>query len=89
MPTAGWEVVPRSAFGGGPPRVTAGDHGSDPSQPDMHGIFYAAGPGIASGRTLGAVEQVDVYALICRLLGLEPAPNDGVWPRIADALATP
>lgn len=52
--------------------VVAGDHGSDPSHPDMHGIFYAAGPGITPGRVLGAVEQVDVYALMCQLLGIQP-----------------
>jgi hypothetical protein len=87
VPTAGWQVVPRAAAGGEAPRISAGDHGADPSHPDMHGIFYAAGPGIAAGRVLGAVEQVDVYALICRLLGVEPAANDGVWARIAGAVA--
>ncbi len=86
VPSAGWEVVPRAAFDGGAPRVIAGDHGYDPSNPDMHGIFYAAGPGIASGRTIGAVEQVDIYALMCRLLGLQLAANDGVWDRIAPAV---
>jgi predicted AlkP superfamily pyrophosphatase or phosphodiesterase len=85
MPSAGWEVVPRSAFAGGGPRINAGDHGFDPSNSDMHGIFYAAGPGVAPGRSLGAVEQVDIYALVCRLLGIEPAPNDGVWDRVASA----
>jgi predicted AlkP superfamily pyrophosphatase or phosphodiesterase len=86
MPSAGWEVMPRSAFTKDGPRINAGDHGFDPTHPDMHGIFYAAGPGIARGRTIGAVEQVDVYALLCRLLGIEPAPNDGVWERIAGAI---
>jgi predicted AlkP superfamily pyrophosphatase or phosphodiesterase len=85
VPSSGWEVVPRSASGGTPP-ISAGDHGFEPSSPDMHGIFYAAGPGIAQGRAIGAVEQVDVYALMCRLLGIEPAANDGVWDRIARAV---
>jgi predicted AlkP superfamily pyrophosphatase or phosphodiesterase len=85
LPAPGWEVLPRSAFTGGAPRINAGDHGFDPAHPDMHGIFYAAGPGIARGRAIGAVEQVDVYALLCRLLGIAPAPNDGVWDRIAGA----
>lgn len=83
VPSSGWEVVTRAAAAGAPPRVIAGDHGYEPSNPDMHGILYAAGPGIASGRTIGAVEQVDIYALVCRLLGIEPAPHDGVWERIA------
>jgi predicted AlkP superfamily pyrophosphatase or phosphodiesterase len=87
VPSPGWQVVPRSLPDGEPPRIQAGDHGWDPSHPDMHGLLYAAGPGIAVGRTLGAVEQVDVYALLCRLLGVEPAPNDGVWARVAGALA--
>ncbi len=86
VPSAGWEVVPRAVFDGGEPRVIAGDHGFDPAHPDMHGIFYAAGPGIARGVELGAIEQVDIYALMCRLLGIEPAPNDGVWERVAGAL---
>jgi hypothetical protein len=83
VPSVGWEVVPRADFKDGAPRVVAGDHGFEPFHPDMHGIFYAAGPDTASGRTVGAVEQVDVYALMCHLLGIEPAPNDGVWERIA------
>lgn len=87
VPTAGWEVIPRSLPGGGSPRFIAGDHGGDPSHPDMHGIFYAAGPDIAVGAVLDSVEQVDVYALACRLLGLEPAPHDGVWDRMAGAYA--
>ena len=86
VPSVGWEVLPRTLRDGSAPHVVAGDHGFDPSAPDMHGIFYAAGPGLATGRTLGAVEQVDVYALLCHLLGLEPAPNDGVWERIAGAV---
>ena len=59
-------------------RVTfrQGQHGWDPRLPAMHGIFLAAGPGIAAGVTLPAVEAVDVYPLIAHLLGLTPA--DGV-----------
>jgi hypothetical protein len=86
-PAVGWEVVPRAVFDEGASRVIAGDHGFDPANPDMHGIFYAAGPGIARGVQLQAVEQVDVYALVCRLLGIEPAANDGVWQRVSGAVS--
>jgi len=90
VPTAGWEVVPRSRFEGGRPSVIAGDHGADPmTNPDMHGIFYAMGPDITRGVTLESIEQVDIYDLMCRLLGLDPAPNDGVWDRISGALRKP
>ncbi len=51
-----------------------GMHGWDPHLPEMHGIFLAAGPGIAAGVTLPPVEAVDVYPLVSRLLGLTPHP---------------
>ncbi len=86
-PAVGWEVVPRAVVDEGASRMIAGDHGFDPAHPDMHGIFYAAGPGIARGVQLQAVEQVDIYALVCRLLGIEPAANDGVWQRVSGAVS--
>ncbi len=51
-----------------------GMHGWDPHLPEMHGIFLAAGPGIAAGVTLPPVEAVDVYPLVAHLLGLTPHP---------------
>ena len=57
---------------GSPP---AGMHGWDPTLPEMHGIFLAAGPGIAAGVRLAAVEAVDVYPLVTHLLGLAPPPD--------------
>jgi predicted AlkP superfamily pyrophosphatase or phosphodiesterase len=88
VPDAGWEAVPRLAaetnWGGR--GLIPGNHGQDPKHPDMHGIFYAMGPDIAGNPDLGAVEQVDLYNLMCRLLGIEPATNDGVWERVEGAL---
>ena len=65
---AGMGMV-RLAPGSTPP---AGMHGWDPTLPEMHGIFLAAGPGIASSVTLPTVDAVDVYPLVARLLGLTP-----------------
>ena len=53
----------------------SGMHGWDPTLPRMHGIFLAAGPGIAAGVTLPAVDAVDVYPLMTHLLGLSPNPE--------------
>ena len=52
----------------------AGMHGWDPTLPAMHGIFFAAGPGIEVGVTLPPVEAVGVYPLVAHLLGLTPSP---------------
>ena len=82
-PDAGWEVLPRR---GGPPRVVPGDHGQDPSHPSVQGIFYAAGPDLREGVTIPAIEQVDIYNLMARLLRLDPAPNDGDASRVLGLL---
>lgn len=57
-----------------PPR---GAHGYDPAERDMHGIFVAAGPSFKKGITTPPLDNVDVYPLLARLLGVPPAPNDG------------
>ena len=74
-PDAGWEVVPRAVLDGG--RAVVGDHGQDPSHPDMHGIFIAAGPAFKAGAALERVPGVDIYNILAAPMGMEPAPNDG------------
>lgn len=55
----------------------AGDHGYDPSLPNMRGIFIAHGPEFRRGVELPEVESVHLYNLMCAVLRLAPAPNDG------------
>lgn len=57
--------------------VTPGVHGYDNNEPDMQAIFYANGPSFRQGITIPAFSNVHVYELLCSLLGLTPAPNDG------------
>jgi len=55
-----------------------GDHGWAPEAEGMHGIFLACGPGLPTGRKIGAVEAVDVYPLMMAILGLPIThPIDG------------
>ncbi|TNE51083.1 MAG: alkaline phosphatase family protein [Bacteroidetes bacterium] len=56
-----------------------GTHGFDPGAcTDMYGIFYANGPQIEPGSQLPAFENVHIYPLVARLLGLSsPADIDG------------
>ncbi|MDF9831511.1 ectonucleotide pyrophosphatase/phosphodiesterase [Parabacteroides sp. PF5-6] len=58
------------------PRYAA-THGYDNLAPEMQAIFYAAGPSFKKGERVGAIPNVNLYLLICNLLNLEPAPNDG------------
>ncbi|MGC4053544.1 MAG: ectonucleotide pyrophosphatase/phosphodiesterase [Paludibaculum sp.] len=61
-----------------------GMHGYDPEKyRDMRGILIGVGPAFQSGKTAEAALTVDVFPLLCRLLGLAP-PNhlDGDGARV-------
>ncbi|MDR2968092.1 MAG: ectonucleotide pyrophosphatase/phosphodiesterase [Tannerellaceae bacterium] len=55
----------------------AATHGYDNYAPEMEAIFYAAGPSFKKGARVQTIPNVNLYLLICNLLNLEPAPNDG------------
>ncbi|MCU0370165.1 MAG: ectonucleotide pyrophosphatase/phosphodiesterase, partial [Bacteroidales bacterium] len=56
---------------------SAGAHGYNPYNTDMHAIFYAKGPAFKKGYIHPIFENTNIYPLICYILGIEPAPVDG------------
>ena len=59
-------------------RLKPGDHGWDPSNEAMHGIFLASGPALPQGRVVGEVSAVEIYPLMLELLQIDaPAPAPG------------
>jgi predicted AlkP superfamily pyrophosphatase or phosphodiesterase len=74
----GWHVAaarpPQSAAPA--PRI-GGAHGYAPWHRDMQGLFVAAGPRIRPGLVVPAFENIHVYELLCAVLGITPADNDG------------
>lgn len=62
--------------------LPAGVHGSDNANPLMNGIFYAIGPDFKTGYAAPQLYNIDVYELLCRLLEIAPAHNDGHIERI-------
>jgi predicted AlkP superfamily pyrophosphatase or phosphodiesterase len=50
--------------------VTPGKHGFDPVNPDMHSTFLAWGPQFKNGMTIPSFENVNVYPLVAKILGL-------------------
>lgn len=55
-----------------------GVHGFDPEViPDMQGIFYAQGPNIKQGVTVKPFQNIHVYPLIVKILGLPLPAVDG------------
>ncbi|XP_039260497.2 ectonucleotide pyrophosphatase/phosphodiesterase family member 7-like [Styela clava] len=54
-----------------------GDHGYDNDLEKMRASYYSIGPSFKKGITVEGFESVNIYPLMCHLLGLEPAPNNG------------
>lgn len=52
-------------------RISPGAHGFDPAIQEMQASFYAWGPHFKKGKTIAPFENIHVYPLVCRLLGLE------------------
>lgn len=65
-------------------------HGYDPSIPEMHGIFYAWGAGVAQGKEIVQLDIIDVHPTVMHLLGLQPGkPVDGKVVTEALAVSAP
>jgi predicted AlkP superfamily pyrophosphatase or phosphodiesterase len=54
-----------------------GAHGYDNHAPEMNAVFIASGPSIAKGAALPLFDNVHVYPLLARLVGVAPRPSDG------------
>ncbi len=65
---------------------TGGAHGYDNMNSDMAGIFYASGPAFRRGYSVHRLNNIDIYNLVCRILDLEPARNDGDPSHITELL---
>jgi predicted AlkP superfamily pyrophosphatase or phosphodiesterase len=72
----GWTLTTRAAVARlGPPR--GGAHGFDNLLPSMGALFVAAGPDFRTGAVVPPFQNIHVYSLLAKLLGVTPAPNDG------------
>ncbi|CAN5250048.1 ectonucleotide pyrophosphatase/phosphodiesterase [soil metagenome] len=54
-----------------------GDHGYDNAAPDMQAIFIANGPGVRRGAKITGLMNVDIHALLGRLLQIPVPADDG------------
>jgi alkaline phosphatase D len=57
--------------------------------PDMKAIFYAEGPDVRAGVRLKPFENVNVYPLLVKILGLESPPVDGSLGVLSGVLKAP
>ena len=62
-----------------------GQHGFDPSNLDMHALFRAIGPSFLHTE-IPHFDNINVYPLLCHLLGIKPSMNDGNIDNVKDML---
>ncbi|XP_062311275.1 ectonucleotide pyrophosphatase/phosphodiesterase family member 7-like [Osmerus eperlanus] len=60
-----------------PVQYSKGEHGFDNKGLDMKPFFRAVGPDFQRNLQVGPFETVNVYPLMCHLLGITPEVNDG------------
>lgn len=70
----GWEVVQDATVGS---MRDHGDHGFDPDSPEMRALFIGHGPAFRRGVALPITDNIHVYPLLARLIGIAPRPSDG------------
>jgi predicted AlkP superfamily pyrophosphatase or phosphodiesterase len=63
-----------------PATRTTGAHGYDNHAPDMAALFIAVGPSVRKGATVEDMDNVDVYPLLARMIGVTPKDVDGRLP---------
>ena len=75
------------------PSRNHGTHGFDPRETDMMVAFRAVGPNFKKRYNApftegeqSAFRNIDLYPMLCKLLGIEPAPVDGRLERIEKIL---
>ncbi len=85
----GWYAITRERLADQGGHVSLGKHGYDPELPSMHAIFIANGPAFVVGKRLPVFDNVDVYPLLAKLLGIEPVDNDGDPKVLQAALREP
>jgi alkaline phosphatase D len=70
------QVVPPGDPDAKPVPALKGMHGYDPEKhSEMLGILVGTGPAFQRGFTIPSARTVDVFVLLCRLLGLKPPPD--------------
>ena len=77
IPDDGWSASTRSRLHESPERFDGGAHGYDHDLESMGAFFVARGPAFRQGVVVAPFRNIHLYNLMCHILGLEPAENDG------------
>ncbi|WKY07436.1 hypothetical protein Q1695_007129 [Nippostrongylus brasiliensis] len=68
--------------------IHASTHNSDPERQEMRGILVVGGPSIIRGKKVSKIpENIDLYALMCKLLQIPPSPSSSSLSVVREALS--
>jgi ectonucleotide pyrophosphatase/phosphodiesterase family protein 5 len=73
----GWKISRRGMRNSVEGFFTGGEHGYDSQLAAMRAIFIAHGPAFKSGLVVEPFQNIHIYHLLCSILNLQPARNDG------------
>jgi predicted AlkP superfamily pyrophosphatase or phosphodiesterase len=82
----GWQLETQSFLNRPNAKPMGGEHGYDNADPNMRALFIAHGPAFKQGVVLPEFDNVDVYPLLTKVLGITPQPNDGSLDPVRAAL---
>lgn len=67
-------------------KTDKGDHGYDNTLPSMKPIFLATGPNFRQDYHASTLRHIDIYPLVCELLGIQASANNGTLDNTKDFL---
>lgn len=82
----GWSAGTHAQFARYP--RLRGNHGYEPTEPTMKAIFIAHGPAFRTGITLPEFDNVEVYPMLAKVLGVKAERSDAARTHTAAMLAT-
>jgi predicted AlkP superfamily pyrophosphatase or phosphodiesterase len=89
-PEIGWHVpfLPFKCIKTNPNQVLSrATHGYSPDEWQMRALLIMSGPAFAVNRTIDEIpENIDLYQLMCHVLGIDAAPNNGSMKIVKQAL---
>ncbi|KAJ8036368.1 Ectonucleotide pyrophosphatase/phosphodiesterase family member 7 [Holothuria leucospilota] len=68
--------------------ISQSDHGYDNQYMEMKPIFYARGPAFKTSYRARPINNVDIYQMVCEILDVEAAPNNGSLGRYKNMMKT-
>lgn len=90
LPTTGWRLKTRERFeklkSSGELNNLKGSHGYDNEHKSMRALFVAHGEAFKKAYVAEPFQNTEVYNLMCKILGLTPAKNDGNFETVRNML---